>query len=235
MSFKRRIKMTLKFFGNGSGFTNHHTNAYFETDEEVVLIDCSMLSLEKILKLELYKKPTFLFITHMHDDHVSGISLLIQYYYYVYHQEFTIIVPKTLLNDVVTDLTIKGIPKEAYRIITTYSWGNRTWFEKEIPTRHAMELAGCFGYVFNIEGKKVVYTGDTNTLIPFEDELEDADELYVDVSANYGGVHCKFENVKEQLLEYAKHMDVYIMHIDDMDCMENLVKGTPLKIASMIP
>ena len=41
--------MQLKFLGNGSGFTNSHTIAYFITQSnDLVLIDLSMMHYESI-------------------------------------------------------------------------------------------------------------------------------------------------------------------------------------------
>ena len=223
--------MKINFFGNGSGFTFNHTNAYFIKDNDFVLIDCSMINLQKILNKKPYEKDVYLFITHMHDDHVSGATLLIQWFYYVYKKKLNVVVPKNLLDDIKTDFSIKGIDESIYNLYTDTNI-NKDWFVKSIVTKHAPELNNkCFGYVFNINDAKCIYTGDTNTLEPFNEDIKDCNELYVDVSAKYGGVHLKYEDVKEKLEEIAENKNVYIMHIDDLELMKTLTQNSKVKIA----
>ena len=43
--------MELKFFGRGSGFSEDHTSAYFiTTNNELVIIDCPVSTLNKLIK-----------------------------------------------------------------------------------------------------------------------------------------------------------------------------------------
>ena len=78
------------------------------------------------------------------------------------------------------------------------------------------ELEGkCFGYQLNINGKNIVYTGDTCTLEPFLPYLQKDSYLYTEISTK-GGVHLKFDDAKptiEALLQ--KGVRVYLMHIDN--------------------
>ena len=66
-----------------------------------------------------------------------------------------------------------------------------------------------------MDNKTIIYTGDTKTLVPFLPYIDDADELYVDVSKN-GGVHLKIDDIMQDLSK-IKHnkTNVYLMHIDD--------------------
>ena len=68
--------MKINFLGNGSGFTNSHTNAYFEKEDDLVLIDLSMINYGKIMDFPLSKyKNILILITHMHPDHVSWVGM----------------------------------------------------------------------------------------------------------------------------------------------------------------
>ena len=225
---------SLKFLGNGSGFSKTHNNAFFETKDEFIIIDCSMLNIHKLLELKPYDKETFLFVTHMHDDHVSGIPLLCQYYFYVYKRKLNIIVPKNIYEDMKQELNIKGIDSNIYNLFDTKQL-NKEWFLDCIATSHAPELENkCFGYIFFIKDKKCVYTGDTNTLEPFKEYINTCEELYIDVSASYGRVHLKYEDIKEDLLKISNEKEIYLMHIDDEIKMNQLIQNTKIKIVKSI-
>ena len=56
----------------------------------------------------------------------------------------------------------------------------------------------------------------------------------MDVSALYGKVHLKYEDVEEKLLFYIKkyELDVYIMHIDNEEVLRNIIHND-IKIAEI--
>lgn len=220
---------SLKFLGTGSGFTFNHTNAYFETATDFVLLDISMMNLEKLLLLKPYEKETYVLITHMHPDHVSGLAMLIQWYFYKFDKKLIILSPSIdIYCDIYQFLFIQGVQKDIYEIKLTEDI-KKEWFVSKIQTNHAPELNSCWSYMLRINGKIIFYTGDTNDITWSQDALF-FDEAYIDVSASYGGVHLKFDDVKDILVKMAKNADIFIMHIDDMDKMKNLINGTKLKI-----
>lgn len=211
----------LKFLGNGSGFTPYHNNCYFVENNNLTFIDLSMLNIEKALAIQSEYKNVSILITHMHDDHVSGIGLFAQYLFYVYKKKLNILIPSALLSDMMEELKIKGISNNIINIIIVND--GYSFIEKIISTSHTPELSGkCFGYKLNVNNKKMVYTGDTNRLEDFIPYLDDSDEFYVDVSYSYGGVHLKWDEVKEQLIDITKHCDIYIMHMDNIDAFKML-------------
>lgn len=222
----------LNFFGNGSGFSETHTGAYFFLDNNLIIIDCSMLNLKKILSLNPWKYNCYVFITHMHDDHISGLGMFIQNMKYVHEKDINIVIPFPLENDLRTDLTIKGIPDNLYNLYLSCDVYIKNLSVGCIETQHCPELR-CFGYVFDVNGNRIVYTGDTNTIEPFKDFVIDGSELYIDVSASYGKVHLKFDEIKDELIELSKIADVYIMHIDDELLMREKIRDTNIKIAEI--
>lgn len=222
---------SLKFLGNGSGFTFGHTNAFFETENKIVLIDISMVNLEKFLSIKPYLKDTYVVITHMHPDHVSGLAMLIQWYYYKFNKKLTVLCKcNELLLDLNDFLRLQGISSDIYNIKNNIS--SLDCILDVINTEHAPELKNCYSYIFNVNGRKILYTGDTNTLRPYKDK--EYDEIYIDVSVTYGGVHLKFDDVKTELIAMSEKAEVYIMHVDDMAAMKKLIIGTNIKIAEVI-
>ena len=228
--------MKLNFLGNGSGFAKTHTGAYFINKNDLIIIDCSMLNIHKILELGIEKfENVYLLITHMHDDHVSGLGLFIQYIFYIYKNKLKLFIPTELVEDINLELKIKGIPDDIYNIINLDKINKFDWFITKIKTSHSPELEGkCFGYKLKIDGKIIVYSGDTNVLDVYENHLKDCDEFYVDVSALYGKVHLIYVNVEEKLLFYIKkyELDVYIMHIDNEEVLRNIIHND-IKIAEI--
>lgn len=224
----------LKFLGNGSGFTEYHNNCYFIEDDNLVFIDLSMLNIQKALKVQKNYDNVSILVTHMHDDHVSGIGLFAQYLFYVYHKKLVVMLPKELLDDMRTEFTIKGVNLDIVdiRVIEDGDF----FIEKVIPTSHTPELKGkSFGYKLNIRGKKLVYSGDTNCLSDFEPYLNDCFAFYVDTSFSYGGVHLKWEDVKYRLYSIAENCTVYLMHMDDITAFKSLdLYGRNIKLVDIV-
>lgn len=103
--------------------------------------------------------------------------------------------------------------------------------KKLIPTTHAPELDGkCFGYEFLVNGVKVVYTGDTNTLDDFMPFVKPGCEFYVDMSFDYGKVHLLWDDVKKQLRNISTTSDVYLMHVDNIDKAKDETKHSNIEV-----
>lgn len=210
----RRIKMRLKFLGNGSGFSDYkvgHTSAYFNKGEDLYVIDLPMSSFYKLKKKELntYKSINVL-ITHTHGDHISGLGLFLQYCYFVLKLKITIIAPSQgVLDDINTVLRIEGNDPAWYSIVLS-----ETTEFKSILTEHSPQLAGkCFGYVFKLDDKQIIYSGDTASIDAFVDYFNPDAELYLDTSVYYGQIHLLIKDIVE--MDFGE-MEVYLMHLDDV-------------------
>ena len=228
--------MKINFLGNGSGFTNSHTNAYFEKEDDLVIIDLSMINYGKIMDFPLSKyKNIHILITHMHPDHVSGVGMLVQYCYYVLKRKLNIIALNGILENITKFLDLQGIPEEIY-IKNNPTKEKYEWIKKIYCTRHAPELdAECFGYMLDVDGTNCIYTGDTSTLDVYKEDIIPGREIYIDVSYSYGGVHLKYDDIKEQLMEYTKNnVKVYLIHLDDEESIRRIIDGTKIKIADII-
>lgn len=219
--------MTLKFLGRDSGFGNEHTSAFFYTEgKDMVVIDCPVSTFQKLRKKTLRDHQIYVFITHTHGDHIGGLGLFVQHVFFNLHQTVTIVAPSLeVASDIQTVLTIEGNETEWYKLITVNDLPASNRFALCIPTEHSPQLKGkCYGYVFTIYGKSVVYTGDTSTLKPFEPYFEHCDELYVDTSVHYGMIHLKLEDALEDFIRLTKNgTKVFLMHLDDVDAAKKIV------------
>ena len=151
-------------------------------------------------------------ITHLHNDHAGSLSQFILYIWFVYHKKVTVFCNCQKIKEY---LDITGTTKEAYELKTN------TNFLEFIKTEHAKEL-DSYGFKLNLNGKTIIYTGDTATLDPFIPYLDECNEFYVDVSKS-GGVHLKFVDIIETLRKIkSRNIDIFLMHLDDKNYIANL-------------
>lgn len=237
--------MFLHFFGRGAGFADEHTSAYFVTDKrDLFLLDCPSSTFSKVKNFDLSSYNDFyVLITHTHGDHVSGLGLWIQYCFFVLQKKVTVLAPSDEVKaDIETLLTIEGNETSWYNISIvdcdddSPSYGQFLHIEP-ILTKHSPQLEGkCFGYYVEVtcykgyesEDHSFIYTGDTSTLVPFKEYFGFASEIYVDVSVFYGQIHLKLEDALPDLIKLVGDgIKVYLMHLDDVDAAEEIIKDVP--------
>lgn len=206
----------LKFLGSDSGFGASNNSAYIEERDKLIIIDCGFTVFQQIKeKFDSNKyKEINVIITHLHNDHAGTLSQLILYSYFVFNKKVNVI---SMCSKIKEYLDITGTPEDAY---TLYNASENMEF---IKTEHTKYL-DSYGFKLCLNGKKIVYTGDTNTLEPFMKYINDIDEFYVDVS-RYGGAHLKIEEIIDKLREIKKqNINIYLMHIDDREYIAGVVK-----------
>lgn len=198
---------TLTFLGSDAGFGDNNNSAYIEIDNKLIIIDCGITVFNTAKQKFDFNKYTEIniIITHLHNDHAGSLSQLILYLWFVYNKKTKVI---SACENIKEYLKISGTTDEAYIVVNTE---NNIEF---IKTEHVKEL-DCYGFCLNINNKNIIYTGDTKTIKPFIPYIENASELYIDVSKN-GGVHLKFEDIIQDLRNIkANGTEIYLMHIDD--------------------
>lgn len=210
-------KSVLKFLGNDSGFGPKNNSAYIEIENKIIIIDCGFTVFQELQKKFDFNKydEIDVIITHLHNDHAGTLSQLILYIYFIYNKKVNVISQCEKIKEY---LDITGTPQNAY--ILKKECKNIEF----IKTEHVKYL-DAYGFKLNIDGKKIIYTGDTNTLEPFKNQLNDVQELYVDVS-KFGGAHLKIDDIIEDLKKIKNRgIDIYLMHIDDRNYIENVTKN----------
>lgn len=229
----------LRFFGRGSAFTAENNSAFFVHGNELVLIDFPMSSFRKLTEtganvISGITDPMItVIVTHTHGDHISGIGTLIHYARYVLNKPVTVIAPSEEVRGDLCFLIgrLEGCAPEAYTLVTAEE-ANRPWLLHVIPTRHAPALEGrCFGYRLCIDGRNVVYTGDTAVIEPFLPFLTPGTYLYSDVSIYDTGVHININD----LLEKVKGLDIklFLMHLDDPERIMKAAGDSGAEIAPL--
>jgi len=227
----------LKFLGRGSAFTDEHNSAYFIENDELVLIDCPMSAFMRLndKNLALFDH-IYVLVTHTHGDHSGGIGMLIDLLQFSVKTPITIVAPS---KEVEADLfyllsRIEGCSSSWYELINIEDL-DKDWFVRAIPTTHTEELEGkCFGFQLKVEGRNVVYTGDTNTLIPYESYIEKGTYLYCEISAYKSPVHLYCTEIHDKIKEYvAAGVNVYLMHMDDERRILQVMSGTGAELAPL--
>ena len=84
----------LTFFGRGSAFSDQQNSAYFEDNNDLILVDCPMDTFDILKKWDLTNyKHIYILVTHTHGDHISGVGLLVDYLYFLVNIPVTIVAP----------------------------------------------------------------------------------------------------------------------------------------------
>ena len=193
-------KNILKFLGNDDGFGDKNNSAYLEINNELYLIDCGFTVFNEIKnKFDFNKyKNINVIITHLHNDHAGSLSQLILYLWFIYKKRTNVITNCVHMKEY---LKITGTPSVAYEIRNNI--GNL----KFIKTEHT-DYLDAYGFVLNIENKKILYTGDTRVLTPFLPYLDNLDELYIDVS-KFGGAHLRIDDILDELKKIKNKRNQY--------------------------
>ncbi len=227
----------LQFLGRGSAFMDEHNSAYFTAGNDLVLLDCPMSSFIKLKKWDLSEYDRiFVLITHTHGDHAGGVAMLIDYNYFIAGTPVTVVAPSKVVADDLRYLfdNIEGCGRAWYELVEANDL-KEDWFVAAIPTSHTKELEGkCFGYCLEVDGNRVVYTGDTNTYEPFERYLEKGTYFYTEVSSYKSNVHVFVDDIKSRVAEMSeKGVRVFLMHLDDEARIKQTLEGTGAELAPL--
>ncbi len=213
-------KQTLTFLGRDSGFGKENNSAYVDFGNKFLLIDCGYTNFNKLRdqfeKLSKYDS-IHIVVTHLHPDHAGSLGHLISCLYYVYNTKTTVI---SKCKHIQNFLDITGTPKEAYILVD-----HLDDLDLEMIETNHTDCLDAYGFKATINGRKIVYTGDTSILEPYLPYLKDADEFYVDTSIT-GGVHLKIDEIQDKLKELKSNgTDIYLMHLQDKEKIREITNG----------
>jgi phosphoribosyl 1,2-cyclic phosphodiesterase len=226
----------LNFIGIGSAFNTElgNTSAFFVRDNNLFLIDCGCDVFnklkEKYFSILSSSKNIYVFITHVHDDHIGSLSSLILYIYYTFNKKVIII--HNGQYDLMKILNLQmGYNQEYFNeinislnqniIIDSLNYKTEVIYRK---TNHVYYLKS-FGLIISICEKNIgkqqiiYYSGDSN-FIPkhiinnFKNEL--IDYIYQDTCGlNYeDNPHMYIEEL-EKIIPIEYRHRVYCMHLDN--------------------
>jgi ribonuclease BN (tRNA processing enzyme) len=245
--------MKITSLGHGGAFAGMdkgNTSFLLEEDGGKLLIDCGTLTpyiLRDEMKIDFHDIDTIA-ITHNHADHVGGLPLFLQSRFWI--PKIGSCTPILRVpNDVWSELEIsldnevRGFLKDSpigihnfanscTEFSSNYARESFVWRGIRfnfIPTTHVktgrFQDKPCYSIAATINGKRILWTGDTNVVA----KLEDYDIVFHDCeTGNFKtGVHCHYEDIKKYIFRkkiksdrpfttkvYAVH---YTNHIDGED------------------
>ena len=162
--------------------------------------------------------------------------MLIHYCFYVLHIHVLVVAPSSEVADDILFLTHKldGCDSSGYTVQTAENT-DFEWFVCPVATEHTPQLEGrCFGFVLSLDGRRVVFTGDTCTLEPFMQYLSPDCELYTEMSAYASPVHLFIGELEPTLRELAdKQVKIFFMHTDDEKILQSAAKRIGAHLAPL--
>ena len=163
--------MKIHFLGtNGWYDTENNTNCVLiDTKDAYLILDAG----NGIYKLNTYitdhKKPIYLFIGHLHIDHICGLHILNKFHFkntlHIYsYKGFKKYLDVFMDNPFSLRLNSLSYPVETHEISE-----GRHENSFSFTARHLLHISKCYGYRFELENKIISYCADTG--ICKEDEL----------------------------------------------------------------
>lgn len=205
----------LTFLGSDSGFGLNNNSAYFTQGRRFILFDCGMTVFNQVKDLIKEYDNLDIIITHLHNDHAGSLSQLIQYNYFILGKKSRII---SKCEHIKTYLDITGTPVDIYEIVPNTEDINL------VKTEHDKKI-DAYGAIVNIDGEIIIYTGDTTTLEPFMPYMNEASELYVDMSKG-NVVHLSIADAIEDLDKIHENgTEIYLMHTDDKEYIKKYINN----------
>ena len=214
----------LRFLGRGSAFNTDNNCAFFAHGGRLFLLDCPMSAFHKMRIAGAEKlaggrpENITVLITHTHSDHIGGLGMLVHFSYFIWHIPVVVIAAN---DDIRQDISyvlerLDGCDSSAYTIISPEDTGFTP-----VAVNHALPFEGrCFGWSFDIDGQRVVFTGDTSSLEPFMPYLTDGAYLYTEASAYDSPVHLHIDKLRALMPELkSRNVKVFIMHLDDEETL----------------
>lgn len=150
----------LIFLGNGSAFNYraYNTAAYLQKNGDLLIFDCGESICNRLIERGVLNEANniYVFITHLHSDHIGSLEALIYYNEKFLHKRFCIFYPRTKnlhrllqLTGVDFDFTVYPVPQR----IADFN-------VETVPQKH---IPGSYGYFFYAQNSEdsFYFSGDT--------------------------------------------------------------------------
>lgn len=227
--------MNLRFLGSGGAFTleNFHSNLILTADNGMkLLIDCGTDIRFSLKEAGLsYSDIHSIYISHLHGDHAGGLEYMgfVSYFTPSFDRP-ELILSKVLVNPLWNALgpsmgSVQGRIADLNDYFNVRPVGAKSQFVwnginfQMVQTLHVNNgyaFEPSFGLMFEMNGKKVLFTGDTSY---YPDQLSDlysmSDVIFHDCENGpyKSGVHAHFEELAT--LPPEIRMKMWLYHTND--------------------
>lgn len=246
----------LNFLGIGDCLSKHNKNtcAFMKNEDTIFMFDCGNSADRIFLNENLQGISNFyIFITHRHPDHISGLGDIIYKLYFYYNIKPVIFSIGEELKNI---LNLMGILDNFFQyrsLFTTISFDGfkikfirvKHYEIKDVTFLNGKECTNsinkdrfkCFGFKIEYNNKKIFYSGDSfDYYYPLKESenrinVGPYDYFYQDCSSVLDSPHMSYEKLRE-MISVENRGKVYLMHIDDnFNCDQAIKDG--FKIVSL--
>ncbi len=231
--------MKLTFLGTSGWYdspTGNTSCILIETQQEYIVLDAGS-GFYKLKDLLTNKKEVYIFFSHYHIDHFSGLHTLPLMHF---EKGIKIFGPKGLLdlkNTILRKPYTRNVQDHPFEISFT-EIDDTTKLPFSTNTLQLEHSVPCWGYRFTLEEKTIVYCTDTSPCENLITLAANADLLITECShAPYAENPKKFHMTPKQAAEAAKEAEVkqlLLTHFSAPDYPEHSLRKKAEKIAQKI-
>lgn len=218
-------KNNLIFLGTGSAFNAKlkNTSCYIKFRDSMLLIDTGGTVFHELQTNNILDgvKKLYIIITHTHPDHVGSLGDIIFYSHYIMKIKPVVYFPEA--NVLLNILNSMGVQNSMYflnsNINSVIADDNAGQIKLNFMSVPHVNSIPSFGFIIEILGEKIYYSGDSNTIpqniieMLCEDKLH---RLYQDVSGlDYEGSSHLSLKALASLVPYEFRHKVYCIHHDE--------------------
>ena len=210
--------MLVTFLGTAPGIpqlNRRHSAILFKDEQITFLIDCGEGVCQAFLEEKIgIDELDFIFITHTHPDHISGIYMLLQYFHTqkrkkplnIYLPEdtrhfsqvlnFMYLFPCLLGYDII--LYNCALIEGQYDNISVVTTNHLSGYSEFVKKNNLPNTLYSYGIIIKSNGKKLFYTSDIINVSEIDKYLKDIDFLIIDA------IHPKPKEIidlKDQITE----------------------------------
>ncbi|MCS7297074.1 MAG: MBL fold metallo-hydrolase [Bacteroidia bacterium] len=219
------MKLPIRFIGAGGAHEVHwgNSSALIEWQGSNFLIDCGFTVYPRLLQANLVDKIDAVCITHLHDDHIGSLSVLL------YHRHFISRLPPLPVIVGTSELYAKlytylhFLMGEVELFAEVKLAEDYKPFLQALSTArlHAPHMPSC-AYLFLSDEANVLYSGDIAEPLPILRDREwvaQHQPLFVfhDVSFQRSASHCYYED----LYPFLERASIWGYHCDPAQAPAN--------------
>lgn len=155
--------INFRFIGTGGAFDVAQGNsaAWVEFKGKKILLDCGHSVYPALRQKGLAGEMDYILLTHLHDDHAGSVSTLIFHQKYIAHRRAQVLYPTADFGDHLHRyLSFSQQEPELYsdfHPLWLFPGGGISYIET--TGMHVRDMM-TFGYVFEDEDERVIYSGD---------------------------------------------------------------------------
>jgi ribonuclease BN (tRNA processing enzyme) len=212
--------MRVIFLGTNGWYdtdTGNTTSILLETDEYYIILDAGN-GFYKVGQYITSKKPIYLFISHFHLDHISGLHILNKFNFsqgiHVYGQVGT----KDILNTIINEPYTVPFDKLPFKVeVHELSEGSHN-IPFLVKCKALMHSSKCFGFRFEFQNKVISYCLDTKICENAVELAKNADILITECSLGPGQYSEKWPHLNPEeaakIANEAKVKKLVLTHFD---------------------